>query len=64
MVMTALLFISSLILERLSSTPSDIPPPHSVSNIVGLIHTVLPLPKVYGRRERLSMNDIISVKGQ
>ncbi|KAK6048674.1 hypothetical protein COOONC_13821, partial [Cooperia oncophora] len=46
LVMTAVLFVVSLVLERLASTPSEIPPPHSVDRVVQLIDRILPLPKV------------------
>lgn len=44
--MTAVLFVTSLVLERLASSPADIPPPHSVDRVVQLIDRILPLPKV------------------
>ncbi|CAJ0933297.1 unnamed protein product, partial [Mesorhabditis belari] len=45
LIMTGLLFVASLILERLASSPTDIPPPHSVDRLVSLVSLVLPLPK-------------------
>ncbi|VDO19728.1 unnamed protein product [Heligmosomoides polygyrus] len=45
LVMTAVLFVTSLVLERLASSPADIPPPHSVDRVVQLIDRILPLPK-------------------
>ncbi|KHJ76799.1 hypothetical protein OESDEN_23581, partial [Oesophagostomum dentatum] len=46
LVMTAALFVVSLILERLASTPAEIPPPHSVDRFVQMVDRMLPLPKV------------------
>ncbi|KHJ75753.1 hypothetical protein OESDEN_24631 [Oesophagostomum dentatum] len=43
--MTAALFVVSLILERLASTPAEIPPPHSVDRFVQMVDRILPLPK-------------------
>uniref|UniRef100_A0A1I7XD00 YggT family protein n=1 Tax=Heterorhabditis bacteriophora TaxID=37862 RepID=A0A1I7XD00_HETBA len=46
LVMTAILFVFSLVLERMASSPVEIPPPHMVDRAVGLIDRALPLPKV------------------
>ncbi|EPB74187.1 shTK domain protein [Ancylostoma ceylanicum] len=45
LVMTAALFVISLILERVATSPTEIPPPHSVDRFVQLVDKALPLPK-------------------
>ncbi|UMM29712.1 hypothetical protein L5515_011933 [Caenorhabditis briggsae] len=45
MTWTAILFVVSLVLERMATSQVDIPPPHSVSTFSGLVNKILPIPK-------------------
>uniref|UniRef100_A0A0K0CVM6 ShKT domain-containing protein n=1 Tax=Angiostrongylus cantonensis TaxID=6313 RepID=A0A0K0CVM6_ANGCA len=46
LVMTAMLFVVSLVLERLAGYSAQIPPPHSIDRFVLIVDRFLPLPKV------------------
>ncbi|CAI4222105.1 unnamed protein product [Auanema sp. JU1783] len=45
LIMTGLLFLLSLVLERLATTPANIPPPHVVDRFAGLVDNILPIPR-------------------
>ncbi|CAJ0579711.1 unnamed protein product, partial [Mesorhabditis spiculigera] len=45
LVMTGLLFVASMILEKLASSPAEIPPPHWVDRLVSIVSLALPMPK-------------------
>ncbi|CCH63800.1 ShKT domain-containing protein [Caenorhabditis elegans] len=45
MTWTAILFVISLVLERMATSQVDIPPPHGVSTFAGLVNKFLPIPK-------------------
>ncbi|VDM55274.1 unnamed protein product [Angiostrongylus costaricensis] len=45
LVMTAMLFVVSLVLERLAGYSAQIPPPHSIDRFVLIVDRFLPLPK-------------------